>query len=132
MSQDFHAARERLMDRHSERPPERVREEKRAFPVIQIVVGFIWGLVFMNLAVFSNKNFEKVQAAMASDDNVGTLYRIVIAFILCSLVLLSVAILRRLLSSSFRRRRGWSLILAFFVGTASVSLAVRMGAAGPI
>ena len=120
------------MDRHSERPPERVREEKRAFPVIQIVVGFIWGLVFMNLAVFSNKNFEKVQAAMASDDNVGTLYRIVIAFILCSLVLLTVAILRRLLSSSFRRRRGWSLILAFFIGTASVSLAVRMGAAGPI
>lgn len=132
MSLDFHAARERLVERHSERPPERAREKGSAFPVVQTVIGFIWGLVFMNLVVFSNQNFDKLQTAMAGDDGIGTLYRVVIAFILCTLVLFGIAVLRRLLSSSFRRRRGWSLIISFVIGTASVSLALRMGAAGSI
>ena len=126
MSDDFYAARDRLMASHAGRKEPRRRSSGPASGLLQLVIGTIWGAVFMWCVVFLNANYDRIKQAVDAKTELAGTGTGMFAFIALSLLFLVLGVLRRLFFSSFRLRRGWSLIIGFFLGWAVVAVTGKL------
>ena len=68
---------------------------------------------------FSNENYDTFVAQRDANPDLAPVFGGILLFVGLSVALLALGVLRRLLFSSFRQRRGWGLVSGFFLGVSA-------------
>lgn len=118
MDEDFRQRMERVA---GDRPPQgrAVRSARSGGPgLTPLLFGVIWGAAVTYIATYLNENHDAIKAAAEVESSAALPMIGGLLFILGSLALVAIGLLRRLFSARMRARRGWGMTIGFVVGFA--------------